>query len=140
MFPNLSLKTDSNYSELFLSTLLSSENDESVSFSRTLSNSWLLAYTRKTLKWEDKTPTKGSKCCLKVARVILLSTCTINPKQTHTKKQKQKCKRNLLKSINRADYRLPTTLWAGKSTPFQLFDFQLTYYIEWTWTQRICYV
>lgn len=74
---------------LLQSTLLSSENDERVSFNRTVSNSWLLVYTRKTLKWEERTPTKGSKCCLKAARVILLSTCTINPKYKNQTKQEQ---------------------------------------------------
>lgn len=48
---------DFNQSNKFKLTLLSSENDESVSLSRTLSNSWLLAYTLNTLNWVEVTPT-----------------------------------------------------------------------------------
>lgn len=56
IFP-YSQANDFNQSNKFKLTLLSSENDESVSLSRTLSNSWLLAYTLNTLNWVEVTPT-----------------------------------------------------------------------------------
>lgn len=56
IFP-YSQANDFNQSNTFKLTLLSSENDESVSLSRTLSNSWLLAYTLNTLNWVEVTPT-----------------------------------------------------------------------------------